>query len=180
MSGAGDAVRFPVAFSGSVVIGRDPGCDLVLLDKSVSRRHATLRRDVNGSWRITDHRSKNGTFVNGARVNGSSPVVPGDHLMLGLVGVTLAEIGDDFTIGPTEHNPIRSITPLTSREQAIIRLVALGDTDQQIADTLIISVRTVQAHLDNIKNKTQLRRRPDLTRYALREGLVSASEMSSQ
>lgn len=62
--------------------------------------------------------------------------------------------------------------PLTPREQEILRLVAEGETDREIADQLFISVRTVRSHLDRIRGKTGRRRRPDLTRLALEAGMA--------
>jgi predicted ATPase/DNA-binding CsgD family transcriptional regulator len=61
---------------------------------------------------------------------------------------------------------------LTARERELVTLVALGRTDAQIAEQLFISARTVISHLDRIRNKTGCRRRADLTRLALSEGLV--------
>jgi DNA-binding CsgD family transcriptional regulator len=51
-------------------------------------------------------------------------------------------------------------------------LVARGRTDAEIATQLFISIRTVRSHLDRIRDKTGCRRRADLTRLALAEGLV--------
>jgi DNA-binding CsgD family transcriptional regulator len=61
---------------------------------------------------------------------------------------------------------------LSPRERELITLVAQGHTDAQIAGQLFISVRTVSSHLDRIRDKTGCRRRADLTRLALRAGLV--------
>jgi predicted ATPase/DNA-binding CsgD family transcriptional regulator/transcriptional regulator with XRE-family HTH domain len=61
---------------------------------------------------------------------------------------------------------------LTAREQELITLVAQGRTDAQIAVQMYISIRTVRSHLDRIRDKTGCRRRADLTRLALSEGLV--------
>jgi predicted ATPase/DNA-binding CsgD family transcriptional regulator len=61
---------------------------------------------------------------------------------------------------------------LSGREQELITLVAQGRTDAQIAAQLYISIRTVRSHLDRIRDKTGCRRRADLTRLALAEGLV--------
>jgi predicted ATPase/DNA-binding CsgD family transcriptional regulator len=63
-------------------------------------------------------------------------------------------------------------SPLSPREQELVTLVARGRTDAQIAAELFISVRTVRSHLDRIRDKTGYRRRADLTRLALAEGLV--------
>ena len=61
---------------------------------------------------------------------------------------------------------------LSARERELVTLVARGRTDAQIAAELFISIRTVRSHLDRIRDKTGCRRRADLTRLALGEGLV--------
>jgi len=61
---------------------------------------------------------------------------------------------------------------LSARERELVTLVARGRTNAQIAAQLFISVRTVGSHLDRIRDKTGCRRRADLTRLALTEGLV--------
>jgi predicted ATPase/DNA-binding CsgD family transcriptional regulator len=61
---------------------------------------------------------------------------------------------------------------LSARERELVRLVAQGRTDAQIAAQLYISIRTVRSHLDRIRDKTGCRRRADLTRLALSTGLV--------
>ena len=61
---------------------------------------------------------------------------------------------------------------LSARERELVTLVAQGRTDTQIANDLFISIRTVRSHLDRIRDKTGCRRRADLTRLALAEGLV--------
>ncbi|HEV3291391.1 MAG TPA: LuxR C-terminal-related transcriptional regulator, partial [Streptosporangiaceae bacterium] len=61
---------------------------------------------------------------------------------------------------------------LSARERELVTLVAQGRTNAQIAAQLYISVRTVTSHLDRIRDKTGYRRRADLTRLALSEGLV--------
>jgi predicted ATPase/DNA-binding CsgD family transcriptional regulator len=61
---------------------------------------------------------------------------------------------------------------LSPRERELVILVARGRTDAQIAAELYITVRTVGSHLDRVRDKTGCRRRADLTRLALRAGLV--------
>jgi len=61
---------------------------------------------------------------------------------------------------------------LSPRERELVTLVARGRTDAQIASELSISVRTVTSHLDRIRDKTGCRRRADLTRLAVSDGLV--------
>jgi DNA-binding NarL/FixJ family response regulator len=64
---------------------------------------------------------------------------------------------------------------ITAREREILELVAGGETDQDIAEQLVISVRTVHSHLDRIRDKTGSRRRADLTRFAIERGIVPRS-----
>jgi DNA-binding NarL/FixJ family response regulator len=65
---------------------------------------------------------------------------------------------------------------LSEREREILRLVAEGERDRDIAERLHISLRTVQSHLDRIREKTGRRRRADLTRLAMTTGLLEARE----
>ena len=62
--------------------------------------------------------------------------------------------------------------PLTPRESEIVKLVAEGNTSREIADLLVISEKTVDRHRANILEKLGMRDRVDLTRYAIRRGLV--------
>jgi NarL family two-component system response regulator LiaR len=61
---------------------------------------------------------------------------------------------------------------LTDREMEILRQVALGKTNQEIADELVVSERTVRTHITNILAKLRLSNRTQLALYALREGIA--------
>ena len=62
---------------------------------------------------------------------------------------------------------------LSPRETDVLRLVALGHTNAEIADELHMSLRTVETHRSHIQQKLRLSRRSDLVRYALAQGLVN-------
>ena len=62
--------------------------------------------------------------------------------------------------------------PLTPRETEVVKLIAEGNTSREIAETLVISEKTVERHRANILEKLAMRDRVDLTRYAIRRGLV--------
>jgi DNA-binding NarL/FixJ family response regulator len=62
--------------------------------------------------------------------------------------------------------------PLTTRESEIVKLIAEGHTSKEIAELLVISEKTVERHRANILDKLGMRDRVDLTRYAIRRGLV--------
>ena len=63
-------------------------------------------------------------------------------------------------------------TVLTEREDEVLKLVAEGHSSREIADALTISVRTVERHRENILAKLGMRDRTQLTRYAIRAGLI--------
>jgi DNA-binding NarL/FixJ family response regulator len=63
-------------------------------------------------------------------------------------------------------------TVLTEREDEVLKLVAEGPSSREIADALTISVRTVERHRENILTKLGMRDRTQLTRYAIRAGLI--------
>ncbi|MFD1546035.1 response regulator [Nonomuraea guangzhouensis] len=63
-------------------------------------------------------------------------------------------------------------TVLTPREEEIVKLIAEGHSSKQIADLLVISVKTVERHRANILAKLGLRDRLELTRHAIRAGLI--------
>lgn len=62
--------------------------------------------------------------------------------------------------------------PLSEREREVLRLLALGHTNQEIAEQLYISVRTAETHRAHIMQKLRLSSRAELVRYALDQGLV--------
>lgn len=62
---------------------------------------------------------------------------------------------------------------LTGREREILQLVAEGHTHQQIADSLFISVRTVDTHCNNIMKKLDIHDGPGLVTYAIKNGIVN-------
>lgn len=61
---------------------------------------------------------------------------------------------------------------LTAREEEVLKLIAEGHSSKEIAETLFISIKTVQRHRANLLHKLGLRDRLDLTRYAIRAGLI--------
>jgi DNA-binding NarL/FixJ family response regulator len=84
-----------------------------------------------------------------------------------LAGLVLGEFRRMATKDPLEPR-------ITAREQEILKLVAKGYTYREIAEQLVISVKTVQNHVQNILSKLHLRGRYELMRYALQRGLDRA------
>jgi two-component system response regulator NreC len=61
---------------------------------------------------------------------------------------------------------------LTQREQEVLSLIAQGYTNKEIAEKLVLSVKTIESHKANIMEKLHLKTRPELVRYALKKGLL--------
>lgn len=61
---------------------------------------------------------------------------------------------------------------LTSREQEILSFIALGYTNQEVADQLYLSIKTIESHRSNIMEKLNLRTRSDLVKYAMKNGYL--------
>lgn len=77
----------------------------------------------------------------------------------------MRELQRESNLPPTEE-------PLTERELDILKLVAQGLSNQEIAEELVISERTVRTHVSNILSKLHLANRTQVALYALREGLA--------
>ena len=62
--------------------------------------------------------------------------------------------------------------PLTTRELEVLKLIAEGKSSREIAELLVVSIKTVERHRADILHRLGLRDRVDLTRYAIRRGLI--------
>jgi two-component system, NarL family, response regulator NreC len=110
----------------------------------------------------------------------------------GALGYVLKEAADDelvqavrrAAVGETYMNPrlgarLASEPPpgrpddLSEREVHVLRLIALGHTNAEIAEQLFLSVRTVETHRAHIQQKLSLSSRAELVRYAMERGLMS-------
>ena len=67
---------------------------------------------------------------------------------------------------------------LTDREREVLRLIALGHTNAEIATLLVVSLRTVESHRASILSKLDARTRAELVRYAAQTGLLADDETS--
>jgi DNA-binding NarL/FixJ family response regulator len=77
----------------------------------------------------------------------------------------------DYLHRARNDQPLRE-EPLTPRELEVVKLVAEGHANRQIAEQLVISEKTVERHRANILEKLGMRDRVELTRYAIRRGLI--------
>lgn len=84
------------------------------------------------------------------------------------------ELGARLVAAETAERRRAEEDPLSDREREVLRLLALGHTNQEIAKELYISVRTAETHRAHIMQKLRLSSRAELVRYALAEGLLES------
>ena len=85
------------------------------------------------------------------------------------------ELGARLVAAETDERRRAEEDPLSERESEVLRLLALGHTNQEIAKQLFISVRTAETHRAHIMQKLRLSSRAELVRYALDRGLLDES-----
>ncbi len=82
------------------------------------------------------------------------------------------ESGGDFLLRARNGDTKAGLDRLTDREREVLQLIAEGHSNQSIAEQLVISVKTVEAHKAHIMSKLGARNRTDLIRYAIRRGII--------
>ena len=82
-------------------------------------------------------------------------------------------LGARMVAAEAEERAAVEADPLSEREREVLRLLALGHTNQEIAQELYISVRTAESHRAHIMQKLRLSTRAELVRYALSHGLLA-------
>ena len=82
-------------------------------------------------------------------------------------------LGARMVAAEAEERAAAEADPLSEREREVLRLLALGHTNQEIAEQLYISVRTAESHRAHIMQKLRLSTRAELVRYALAQGLLA-------
>lgn len=80
----------------------------------------------------------------------------------------------DYALRGTERQNDLSASPLSQRERELATLVAAGLTNREIGQRLFISWRTVEGHLERIRNKLGVRSRTGVATWAVEHGLVSS------
>ena len=83
-------------------------------------------------------------------------------------------LGARLIVADQEERKRADADPLSEREREVLRLLALGHTNQEIAKMLFISVRTAETHRAHIMQKLRISTRAELVRYALKQGLLDA------
>ena len=82
-------------------------------------------------------------------------------------------LGARMVAADAQERAAAEADPLSDREREVMRLLALGHTNQEIAGKLYISVRTAESHRAHIMQKLRLTTRAELVRYALTHGLLA-------
>jgi two-component system, NarL family, response regulator NreC len=122
----------------------------------------------------------------------SEPVFAREAMQAGVLGYILKEAADSELVkavrlaaeGKTYLQPELGARiaaepdgppdDLSDREVEILRLIALGHTNSEIAEQLYLSVRTVESHRAHIQQKLRMSKRSELVRYALERGLLES------
>jgi pSer/pThr/pTyr-binding forkhead associated (FHA) protein len=175
-------------------VGRRGSSDLVLdWDDQVSRLHAQFEL-VEEDWTVVDDGlSRNGTFVNGERVNGRRRLADGDSLRFGSTTVTFRSPRVEDQTGTAAAGQIPTAVDLSTTQRRV--LVALcrpykdgtafasPATNQQIADELFLSVDAVKTHLRvlfakfGIQDLPQNQKRIRLVERAFYSGLITERDL---
>jgi two-component system, NarL family, response regulator NreC len=85
------------------------------------------------------------------------------------------ELGARLVSAEVDDRAKADADPLSEREREVLRLLALGHTNQEIAKMLYLSVRTVETHRAHIMQKLRLETRAELVRHAIDQGLLEES-----
>lgn len=85
----------------------------------------------------------------------------------------MAHVVVDGYVRQTIPDEKKKVSALTAREQEVLQLLTEGKTTREVAAMLQLSVRTVETHRQQIMNKLDIHKSPELVKYAVREGLIS-------
>ena len=177
-----------------VTIGRRATSDVALTwDAAVSRLHAQLER-AGDDWLVTDDGlSHNGTFVNGARVDGRRRLEDGDVVGVGGTLVAFVAPGPSARTAATVtgHGPLVAVDPTPAQRRVLVALCrpfagasyAAPASNRQIAEELVVTVDTVKGTLHELfeafglQDLPQNQKRAALALRALQLGLVSRRDL---
>jgi DNA-binding NarL/FixJ family response regulator len=160
-------------------------CDLAILDVTMPRmgglqaaRELLARRPALRILMLSMHRDEQ-FFLEALRAGAAGYVVKSaaDRDLIGACRAVMR--GETFLYSDAQHLLLRYARPeeaferqLSDRESEVLALIAEGHTTQEIAQILVISPRTVDRHRENLLAKLHLRNRTELTRFAIRSGLI--------
>ncbi len=121
-----------------VSVGRSRSSGIRVPQSAVSRLHATLRWDGGPSVTLTDHASRNGTWVNGVRIDSPVALVSGAEISIGAARfvVALREPKPEGS-APAERGP-RGGSPFVVRDRAMLRVLALAERAARTDSTVLV------------------------------------------
>jgi len=117
-----------------ITLGRATECTVPIKDRYLSRRHAEIAFD-NGAWIVRDLGSVNGTMLNGARIDGTLPLRPGDRIALG---------DSEVVFEPDDTGSQSKIIALDSNSHAKNLAIPLRDAVQDTTRSNILSLLALQ------------------------------------
>lgn len=167
--GQGSGSAFHTLADEPTRLGRNTDNDIVLKSELVSRYHARIEW-TGVEYVLEDLRSTNGTWLNGEQVNAPKSIRDGDLLRFGDCNLVFSVEGAQTVRGRPTAMPIGP--GLTPREAEVLRLVAAGRTNRQMAVDLVLSERTVARHISNIYSKIGATSKAEATAFAIRHGLT--------
>jgi pSer/pThr/pTyr-binding forkhead associated (FHA) protein len=108
------------------VIGRSPSCEIAVDDSRASRRHARVEMEA-GKLSLTDLGSRNGTFVNGERLEGARALETGDRVTIGATVFVVdppltAEVNEGSQAEPDAAFPAEELLPFAGNEGVLLTL----------------------------------------------------------
>jgi pSer/pThr/pTyr-binding forkhead associated (FHA) protein len=177
-----------------LTLGRGDGSDVQLYwDRDISRTHAELER-IGSVWAVTDEGlSRNGTFVNGARVTSRHRLRDGDVLRLGATvivfrdpaskGFSDTRMGAPELVPPSLSDAQRRVLVALCRPYREPGPFTTPATNQDVAAALFLSVEAVKTHLRalfakfNVEDLPQNQKRARLVERAFQTGLVSERDL---
>jgi hypothetical protein len=184
-------LRAAAAGRGRVTVGRNPSNDVALpWDPEVSRVHAGLEC-AGDEWTVVDEGSRNGSFVNGERLQGRRRLRDGDVLTVGRTPVVYVAPGDREAEATAAASGAAAVAVTPAQRRVLVALcrpllapggTGVPATNREVADELVLGVDTVKAHLGalfeafGIEGVPQNAKRSVLARAAIERGLVTQAD----
>ena len=145
------------------IIAQHPETKVIVLSMHADRRYVTAIFNAGASGYLTKNCSFN-ELVSAIQIVAANK----KYLSPEISGSVIKEY---ISPSPTSDSSVFSI--LTMREREVLQLLVEGNTVKQIADHLHLSIQTVHAHRQKIMEKLNIYNIAELTKYAIREGLIS-------
>lgn len=169
-----------IAGARTIVVERQPRVlvlDVNLPDGLAVDALAELREDSPETQIVLLTMERDLTLARRALDAGASGYLFKDSAHLELIEAVRAAAAGNRHLAPAVAAGLKSEDPaedalLSPRETEVLKLMAFGHTNREIGDQLSLSVRTVETHRAHIQQKLGLSSRPELTRYALANGLI--------